>query len=250
MTAPFEVIPSIDIRGGRCVRLLQGDYAREVVYGDDPLAVARQWTAPGPPRLHLVDLDAARTGEPHNAEIIIAIARESPVPAQVGGGIRDEATARRYLDAGLSRVVIGTAALSNPALVERLVARDPESIVVAVDARDGIVRTRGWTESGGRAVADVVAEMTRLGVRRFLFTDIGRDGMLEEPNFDALTALTASTTARVIAAGGVGRMEQLSRLAACGAEGAILGRALYTGAVDLRDALALVGQVSVTDHAD
>lgn len=234
---PFEVIPSIDVRGGRCVRLYQGDYARETVYDDDPLAVARRWAELGAPRLHVVDLDAARTGTPANEALIIAIARALAVPVQVGGGIRDQATARRYLDAGVARVVLGTAAVRDPALVERLVAADPGAVIVALDARDGVVRTQGWTESGGVTATELAARMTAAGVVRFLYTDIARDATLTEPNYAALRDLAASTTAAVIASGGVARVDQLPRLAACGAEGAILGRALYTGDVDLREAM-------------
>jgi phosphoribosylformimino-5-aminoimidazole carboxamide ribotide isomerase len=238
MRVKFEVIPSIDIRGGRCVRLYQGDYARETVYGDDPIAIARRWSEAGAPRLHVVDLDAAREGAPVNAALIEAIARAIAVPLQVGGGIRDDAVARRYLDAGVDRVVIGTAAVRDPAFVRRLAAARSEAVVVAVDARDGIVQTEGWTASGEVTAADLAARMADLGVRRLLYTDIGRDGTLAEPNYDALAALVRSTTAAVIASGGVARVEQLPRLAACGAEGAIIGRALYTGDVDLREALS------------
>ena len=238
--AAFEVIPSIDIRAGRCVRLYQGDYGRETVYDDDPLVVARRWAAFGPPRLHVVDLDAARMGTPVNHGLIIAIARALPIPVQVGGGIRDEAAARRYLDAGLARVVLGTAAVQDPEFVERLVTRDAESVVVAVDARDGIVRTEGWTVSGEVTAVELVSRMTALGVRRFLYTDIARDATLTEPNFTTLRELAASTSAAVIASGGVARVEQLPRLAAAGAEGAIIGRALYTGDVDLAGALRVV----------
>lgn len=237
----IEIIPSIDIRGGKCVRLYQGDYARETVYGDDPLAIARRWAGLGARRLHVVDLDAARTGLPLNAALIIAIARALPIPVQVGGGIRDEATARRYVRAGVARVVLGTAAVRDPALVEALAGSNAEAVIVAVDARDGIVRVEGWTESSGIAAGELVARMTALGVCRFLYTDITNDGTLTEPNYAALTALAASTPAAVIASGGVARVDQLPRLAACGAEAVIIGRALYTGDVDLTEALRVTG---------
>jgi phosphoribosylformimino-5-aminoimidazole carboxamide ribotide isomerase len=237
---PFEVIPSIDIRGGRCVRLFQGDYDRETVYDDDPLAVARRWASMGAPRLHVVDLDAARTGVPVNGPLIIAIARALPIPVQAGGGIRDEATARRYVRAGLARVVLGTAAVRDPALVEALASSNPEALIVAVDARDGRVRTEGWTEDSGVTMTDLVARMTALGVRRFLYTDIAVDGTLTEPNYAAYRALAATTAAAVLASGGVAQVAQLPRLAACGVEGAIIGRALYTGAIDLAEALRSV----------
>lgn len=233
----FDVIPSIDIRGGRCVRLRQGDYAAETVYDDDPLAVARRWVAQGARRLHLVDLDAARTGTPVHRDLIAAIVREAGIPVQVGGGIRDAATARAYLEMGVARVVLGTAAVRDPDLVAWLVARDPEAVIVAVDARDGVVRTEGWTVTSAVTAVALAERMTALGVRRFLYTDIARDAMLDEPNYAALTELVRSTSAAVIAAGGVARVEHLPHLAASGAEGAIIGTALYTGAIDLPAAL-------------
>jgi phosphoribosylformimino-5-aminoimidazole carboxamide ribotide isomerase len=229
----FEIIPAIDIRGGRCVRLLQGDYDRETVYDGDPVAVARRWAAAGAPRLHVVDLDAARAGAPVNADLIAAIARAVSVPLQVGGGIRTEAVARAYWEVGVERLVLGTAAVRDAALVERLVELAPERVVVAVDAHDGIVRVDGWT-----AAANVSALELALGVRRFLYTDIARDGSLTAPNVEALRRLVAATPAPVIASGGVARVAHVRQIAACGAEGVIIGRALYTGDVDLAEALA------------
>lgn len=233
----FEIIPAIDIRGGRCVRLLQGDYNCETVYDADPVAVARRWAAAGAPRLHVVDLDAARSGAPVNAALIAAIARAVPVPLQAGGGIRSEAVARAYWEAGVDRVVLGTAAVRDVALVERLVALASERVVVAVDSRDGIVRVDGWTEAANVSALELVARMTALGVRRFLYTDIARDGSLTAPNVEALRRLVAATSAPVIASGGVAQLEHIRQIAACGAEGVIIGRALYTGDVDLAEAL-------------
>lgn len=231
------------------MRLYQGDYARETVYDDDPIAVARRWAALGAPRLHVVDLDAARSGSPATAELIVALARSVPVPVQVGGGIRDEETARRYLDAGVARVVLGTAAVRDPALVQRLAAADPDAVIVAVDALDGVVRTDGWTLSAEVTAVALVAHMTALGVRRFLYTDIARDATLTEPNYAALRELVGSTAAAVIASGGVAGVDQLPRLAACGAEGAIVGRALYTGDVDLTEALRVAAGVPMPGRA-
>jgi phosphoribosylformimino-5-aminoimidazole carboxamide ribotide isomerase len=240
----FEVIPAIDIRGGRCVRLLQGDYGRETVYDADPVAVARRWAAAGAPRLHVVDLDAARAGVPVNADLITAIARAVPVPLQVGGGIRSEAVARAYWEAGVERVVLGTAAVRDAALVAELVASAPERVVVAIDARDGVVRLDGWTTAADLSALDLVARMTALGVRRFLYTDIARDGSLTGPNVEALRRLVAMTPAPVLASGGVARVAHVRQLAACGVEGVIIGRALYTGDVDLVEALAVAAEVA------
>ncbi len=243
----FEVIPAIDIRGGRCVRLLQGDYGRETVYDADPVAVARRWAAAGAPRLHVVDLDAARVGAPVNADMIAAIARAVPVPLQVGGGIRSEAVARAYWEVGVERVVLGTAAVRDTTLVAGLVACAPERVVVAVDARDGAVRVDGWTAATDLSALDLVARMTALGVRRFLYTDIARDGSLTEPNVEALRRLVAATPAAVIASGGVARVAHVRQIAACGAAGVIIGRALYTGDVDLAEALAAVADAAAPD---
>jgi phosphoribosylformimino-5-aminoimidazole carboxamide ribotide isomerase len=234
---PFDVIPSIDIRGGRCVRLYQGDYARETVYDDDPLAVARRWAEAGARRLHIVDLDAARSGVAGNRDLIEHIAGAVPMAVQVGGGIRDQAAAQRYLEAGVARVVLGTAAVRDPRLVERLLSLAPEAVIAGVDARDGIVRTDGWEASSGVSALDLAASMSALGVQRFLYTDISRDATLSEPNYEALRGMCRSTTAAVISSGGLSRVEQLARVAECGAEAAIIGRALYTGDIDLAEAV-------------
>jgi phosphoribosylformimino-5-aminoimidazole carboxamide ribotide isomerase len=232
------VIPGIDLRGGRCVRLLHGDFARETVFADDPAAMARRWQAEGAPRLHVVDLEGSRDGEARNIEAIAAILRAVSIPVQVAGGIRDEEGALRLLGLGATRVVVGTAAVRDPELVARLVALDPEAVVVALDARDGVVRTDGWTASAGIGVGELAGRMTALGVRRFLYTDIGRDGALTGPNIEAYRALCARTDAAVQASGGVARAEEIAALAGTGVEGVIVGRALYTGDLRLADALA------------
>jgi phosphoribosylformimino-5-aminoimidazole carboxamide ribotide isomerase len=236
--ASIEVIPGIDLRGGKCVRLLHGDFARETVFADDPAAMARRWQAEGAPRLHVVDLEGSRDGEARNIEAIAAILRAVSIPVQVAGGIRDEEGALRLLDLGATRVVIGTAAVRDPELVARLAARDPEAVVVALDARDGVVRTDGWTASAGVGVGELARRMTALGVRRFLYTDIGRDGALTGPNVEAYRALCARTDAAVQASGGVARREDIAALTGTGVEGVIVGRALYTGDLRLADALA------------
>lgn len=216
---------------------MQGDYAQETVYDDDPVAVARRWQDAGAERLHVVDLDAARAGVPANRDLVLTIVQALTIPVQVGGGVRDEVTARGYLDAGVARVVLGTAAVARPDLVQALTARDPDAVIVALDARDGIVRTEGWTASAGVTATELAGQMMALGVRRFLYTDISRDATLTEPNYDALAELVRDTGAAVIASGGVARVEQLPRLAACGAEAAIIGRALYTGDLSLEEAI-------------
>ncbi len=238
----MEVIPAIDIRGGRCVRLYQGDYARETVYSDDPAAVALRWREQGAPRLHLVDLDGAVRGCTVNLDTVGAIAEQAGIPVQCGGGIRSFETARALFDRGVQRVVLGTSAVRSPDLVERLCLEwGSDRVIVAVDARDGRVAIEGWTEGTSVASADLMRGMMDAGVRRFLYTDISRDGTLGEPNFKALQALLGVIDCPVQASGGVSREEHLVRLASMGAEGAIVGRALYTGDLDLRAAVRAAG---------
>lgn len=236
----MEVIPAIDLKSGSCVRLYQGDYSRETVYSDDPLAVALAWQEQGAPRLHLVDLDGAVHGEPANLEIITAIVARLAIPVQVGGGIRNEDTAATVLGAGADRVVIGTAAVQEPSLVRSLCQRyGGERVVVAVDARDGRVAIKGWTEGTSVSSLELAQQMAGLGVLRLLYTDIARDGTLTEPNFAANTKLVQDTGLAILASGGIASLEHIRRLAATGVEGVILGRSLYTGDVKLEEAIAL-----------
>lgn len=238
----MQVIPAIDLRGGKCVRLYQGDYARETVYSDDPLETALRWVDMGAERLHIVDLDGAKEGSPANLAAVERIARATDAPLHLGGGIRDLATARAAVSAGASRVMLGTAAVEDADLIRTLLAElGAERVIVSVDAKDGRVALRGWTESSGALATELVDDMARLGVIRFLYTDISRDGTLTEPNFAATGALAARAGISLLAAGGIARVEHLARLAAIGAEGAIVGRAIYTGDIDLREALAAVG---------
>jgi len=233
-----ELIPAIDIRGGRCVRLVQGDYARETVYDADPVAVARRWIEGGATRLHVVDLDGAREGAPRNRAIVERIAAGVAVPVQVGGGIRTADDAQRYRDAGLARVILGTSAVEDRALVTELAALLGEALVIGIDARDGNVRTRGWIESSGIAALDLARELRALGAGRFVYTDIGVDGMLQGPNLPALRQFIAAAGCPVIASGGVTRVSDLPAIAATGAEAVIAGKALYSGDVQLAEALA------------
>lgn len=233
----MEIIPAIDIRGGRCVRLRQGDYAAETVFDDDPVAVAKRWLGAGATRLHVVDLDGARAGAPASFDIVVAIARLG-IATQVGGGIRATETVKRYLAAGLDRVILGTAAVNDLALMEALCRDCGPAVVVSLDARGGRLATEGWTQTTDYRAEDLAVLLAELGVRRFIYTDIERDGTLTEPNYAALEHLAAVVDRPVIASGGVARAEQLSRLADAGLEGVIIGRALYDGRVDLERALA------------
>jgi phosphoribosylformimino-5-aminoimidazole carboxamide ribotide isomerase len=233
------IIPAVDIRGGRCVRLWQGRFDAETVYGDDPAAMAERWAFEGAERLHVVDLDGAVEGEPRNHAAVEAILKAVKVPVQVGGGVRDMATIERYVTAGADRVVLGTRAALDSAFVREACARFPGRIVVAVDARDGRVAIRGWVEATNRSALDVTREASQSGATAVLYTDISRDGTQGGPNIEALTAVAGASPTPVIASGGVATTEHVRALAAIsGVEAAIVGQALYRGALSLRDAMA------------
>jgi phosphoribosylformimino-5-aminoimidazole carboxamide ribotide isomerase len=234
------IIPSIDIKDGKCVRLYQGDFERLTIYDDDPTAAARRWVEQGAQMLHVVDLDGARVGHPVNTHIILEIVQSVGVPVQVGGGLRDEPAVLAALGLGVARVVLGTAAVQQPDLIERLVARYGDEIAVGVDARNGIVATAGWTEQSQVTAPDLVAHMAKMGVRRVIYTDISRDGTLTEPNYAATRALVRPDGPAIIASGGVGKLEHLRQLAEIGVEAAIVGKALYTGDIRLAEAIEVL----------
>jgi phosphoribosylformimino-5-aminoimidazole carboxamide ribotide isomerase len=241
----MEVIPAIDLLGGKCVRLYQGDYAQETVYSDDPLETALRWVDMGATRLHIVDLDGAKNGSPANLRAVERIASSVDAPLHLGGGIRDMDTARAAIDAGVSRIMLGTAAFENAHLISALLNEfGAETIIVTVDARDGKVALRGWTEGTSALATDLVADMAALGVLRFLYTDISRDGTLTEPNFDGVSALVNQGDIHIIAAGGIATLPQLKRLAEIGAEAAIVGRAIYTGDINLHEAIEKINGIN------
>jgi phosphoribosylformimino-5-aminoimidazole carboxamide ribotide isomerase len=238
----FEVIPAIDLRGGQCVRLVQGDYARETVYGDDPAAMARHWRSLGATRLHVVDLDGARSGEQVNAEAVRAIVNTIDIPVELGGGVRDLDTVTRWLDAGVERVYLGTAAITDPGLVSRACKSFPGRVAAAADARDGKIAVRGWEVDSGESVIDFARRVVDAGVVAVSYTNVSLDGTFEGPDIqgvkDLIEAL-GSVPARIILAGGVGSVEDVRRAAAVpGLDGVVIGRALYEGRVDLTEALA------------
>ena len=244
----FELIPAIDLLDGRCVRLAQGRYDRATVYGDDPAEVAEGFVRCGIRRLHVVDLDGARAGAPRHTEVVGRIAAAAGgVPVQLGGGIRDAAAVEVALAVGVDRVVLGTVALREPELVAELAARFPGRIAVGIDAREGRVAVEGWLEES-EVGADLLARRFEdAGVAAIIYTDISRDGMLSGPNLEATVALAESVDLPVILSGGVAREEDLLAAAACadrGIAGAIVGRALYTGDVDLPRALRKLEAVS------
>ena len=241
--AQMEVIPAIDIKDGRCVRLYQGDYGRETVYSDSPLDVAFRWVAMGASRLHVVDLDGAKTGASVNLGLISDIASSVTVPVQLGGGIRTVEAAGQVISAGVSRVIIGTAAAEGEGFVKELCQEfGPDSVAVGVDARDGYVVTWGWTETSDITASEMVKRISAWGVLRFVYTDVTRDGTLTEPNFDAIDKLLGETDMKMIVAGGVASLDHLRRLSQLSVEGAIVGTAAYTGDIDLQEAIAAISQ--------
>jgi phosphoribosylformimino-5-aminoimidazole carboxamide ribotide isomerase len=242
----MEIIPAIDIRGGRCVRLEQGDYDRETVFADDPASVAGRWQEDGAKRLHVVDLDGAREGGPRNEDAVRTVLSSVRVPVQVGGGVRDIATIQRYLDAGADRVILGTTAVKDQTTLINAIVLFRDRIVGGVDARGGVVATEGWLETSSIAATDLVKQLSEIGVSRIVYTDIVRDGSLAGPNFDAVLELLEfisglPSPVSVIAAGGLSSIDDLRRLSTLGVEAAIVGKALYTGDIDLAAALAAVG---------
>lgn len=233
--------PAIDILGGRAVRLVEGDYARETVYADDPVDAALRWAEEGSHHLHVVDLDGARDGEPKNLELVRRIADEVPFPIQVGGGLRNEKAVANVLRAGAERVVIGTAALRDPRFLQRMIDRHGERIAVGIDARGGNVSLAGWTETSEVPATEAVAELTLRGVSRFVFTPIEVDGTLAGPGLRELATVAGSTSASIIYSGGIGSLEDLETLrreAAPNVEGVIVGKALYEGRFEVADAIA------------
>jgi phosphoribosylformimino-5-aminoimidazole carboxamide ribotide isomerase len=237
----MEVIPAIDLRGGRVVRLRQGDYAQETAYSADPVGVARGFQAEGAPRVHLVDLDGAATGAPAHLEVLRRIVEAVEIPVQTGGGLRSMEQIESAFATGVERIVLGSVALEEPSLVEQAVAiHGARRIVVGLDARDGLVAIRGWVEQSTVSAEELMGRMAALGVTRFVYTDIARDGTLAGPNSDAVAAMVRrgrEHNATVIASGGVSTADHVRRLAELGAEGAILGSGLYTGTLTLADAL-------------
>jgi phosphoribosylformimino-5-aminoimidazole carboxamide ribotide isomerase len=243
----FEVIPAIDLRGGKCVRLFQGNYARETVYGEDPAAMALHWQQLGAKRLHVVDLDGARSGEQANADAVRAIVDAVSIPVQLGGGIRDLDVMSKWLDAGVDRVFLGTVAVTDPALVREACQRFPGRVAAGADARDGVIAVRGWKEGSGETVVNFAKRLLNDGACALCYTNIAHDGTLAGPDLEGMQMLLDAigpTQAQIILSGGVATRDDVlaaSRLRGLG--GVIVGRALYEGTVDLADALAAIREV-------
>ena len=220
--------------------MYQGDYEQETIFSNDPVEVALKWQSLGAPRLHIVDLDGAVRGEVFNQDIITEIASAILVPTQLGGGIRQLETVEQMLKAGIERVILGTAAVENPRLIESACHKFRESIIVGIDAREGYIATHGWRRDTELKAIEFAQSMMKLGVRRFIYTDINRDGTLTEPNFTATAELVNAVRAPIIAAGGISSLIHLKMLKQLGVEAAIVGKALYTGDINLKQALATI----------
>ena len=245
-----ELYPAIDLRGGRAVRLLRGDYAAETVYSDDPVAVARSFEAAGARWIHVVDLDAARSGEATNLDLVAAVAKSVGCAVEAGGGVRSVEAAERLIDAGVARVVVGTAAVERPELVTELAARFPGRVAVGLDARGRRLAVKGWTETTGADLVDVAKRLEGEGVAALVVTEIGRDGTMSGPDLDQLGAVLEATGVDVIASGGVGTLDDVRALAGLRAgpggrslAGIIVGRAIYEGRFTVEEALACLAPV-------
>ena len=235
------VIPAIDILGGKCVRLFQGDYARETVFSDCPWDMALRWAEAGARWLHVVDLDAAKDGQAVNLDAIKAILSTVDIPVELGGGIRTMEDAEQVLSLGVRRIILGTVALENPAIVAEAVRRWNGAVAVGIDARNGMAATHGWLETSDTPAVELARKLSDIGVNRFIYTDINRDGALTEPNFAAVKQFVEEIPAKVIASGGVATVDHLLMLDSIGVEAAIVGQALYTGQIDLAAAIESVG---------
>lgn len=238
----MEIWPAIDLRGGHCVRLKQGDYGRETVFGDDPAAMARQWLSHGAQRLHLVDLDGARDGQAGNLPCVRAIVEAVRLPCELGGGIRSEEAIRQRLDLGLARLVIGTLAVREPEWFARMCRAFPGRLVLGIDARDGRVATDGWTQTSSVDAVAAARQFAGLPLAAIVYTDIATDGMLAGPNVPAMAEMQKAVDLPVIASGGVTTADDVARLAAAGLAGCIIGRALYEGTLSLEEALQAAEQ--------
>lgn len=238
----MNIYPAIDLRGGNCVRLVKGDFSRETIYSRDPGAMAREWAAAGASSIHVVDLDGALAGESRNLTAIRAIMEQRGIPIEVGGGIRNMSHIERLLTAGVHQVILGSAAVKDPQLVKDACRAYPGRIVVGIDAKNGDVAVEGWEASGHIQAEELARKMADAGVERIIFTDIARDGMLSGVNVEATVAVAKASGLKVTASGGVASLEDLKILKkreTDGVEGCIIGKALYTGAIDLRQAVAI-----------
>lgn len=245
------IFPAIDLRNGKCVRLVQGELDKETVFSDNPVEMAKSWEAQGATFLHLVDLDGAFAGKPQNLEIIKEIVTAISIPVQLGGGIRSLDTIEEVLNAGVNRVILGTVAIKNPTMVQQACAKYPGRIVVGIDSKQGKVAVEGWGETSTETTVELANKMKDMGIQRIIFTDISKDGMLEGPNLASTKELALQTGLKIIASGGVSSIEDikaLKELEIAGVEGVIVGKALYTEAIKLTEAIKIAHEVVDRDE--
>lgn len=243
----FVVIPAVDIRGGKAVRLAQGDYSRETIYDADPLDAARRWVNAGASRLHLVDLDAARSGDTANRDVVVRIARECEVPVEIGGGVRSMDVVRDYLDAGVRWVIVGTAAVTDPDFVRAAATEYPDRVILGIDARDGMVKTAGWTEASKVHAVELAQSYSDVRIAAVIYTDISRDGVGGGVDLDGTLEMAQKSPFPVVASGGIHDAADIVRVASRftdGVAGVIVGRALYEGTLTLEEALEQAEQAS------
>lgn len=230
------IIPAIDIRNGKCVRLRQGNFADETVYGEDPVVMAKKWESEGAKMLHLVDLDGAKNGQPANLEVIRRIVANVNIPIQVGGGIQSEETAAEVLAVGAERVIVGTLALENKQALWNLVSKYSERIIVSLDLKNGTLAKRGWLETTNADLIQTAQDLETLGVKRFIYTNVLKDGTLSQPDYAGVQLLLKFVKCPIIVAGGISSVADIKKLRGMGAEGVIVGKALYEGKIDVKEA--------------
>ncbi|MDR3111212.1 MAG: 1-(5-phosphoribosyl)-5-[(5-phosphoribosylamino)methylideneamino]imidazole-4-carboxamide isomerase [Planctomycetaceae bacterium] len=235
MTNNFRILPAIDIRGGQCVRLRQGDYAQETVYGKDPAEMAKRWYNDGAKCLHLVDLDGAKTGRAVNRDAVAAIVRAVPIPCELGGGIRDEAAIRDYLELGIVNLIIGTPALKQPDWFAAMAEQFPDKLILGIDAKNGMVATDGWLDVSEVAAIELAKRFESLPLAGIVYTDIATDGMMQGPNVPEMIAMSRNIRLPVIASGGVTTAADVKKLYDGGLSGCIIGKALYEGTIVLKE---------------
>jgi len=233
----FEVIPAVDILNGKCVRLKQGRYNAETIYANDPVEMAKKWQDEGANRIHIIDLDGARTGIPKNIRVIENICKTLNIPIQVGGGIRNIDTIKQLIDFGVDRIILGTTAVKNPNTLATMCEKFGSHIIVSIDSKDDKVTSEGWTQVSKKDTKTLAQEAVSLGVKRFVYTDISRDGMLTGPNIEGIKRFISYVNVPVIASGGISKKEDIDNIKQTGAEGCILGKALYEGKIKLNEIL-------------
>lgn len=231
----MQIIPAIDIRNGKCVRLTQGDFAQEKIYSEDPVTVAKQWEKEGATMLHVIDLDGAKNGALENLPVIKRIVDSVAIPVQVGGGIRNQQTVQELLDAGVQRIILGTVVLEDKKETKKILQSFPTQVVIAIDAKNGKLMKNGWLEESEQEVTETIKKLEKIGIKEFIYTDVVRDGSLTEPNYDEIKKILDNTSLPIIVGGGIASKEQIEKLEKLGAAGVILGKALYEKTINLKE---------------